>query len=90
MPVGDRKTTIGRGEQAALTSVPHQSALLPLRHCHTVPDARQSAADLWACFEAFSAQGDFVGMVMARKFIQMNHAGGRKYRKGTRDNLTRS
>ncbi|KAK7747794.1 hypothetical protein SLS62_008830 [Diatrype stigma] len=90
---------IARGEQGVLTFEPYKSALLPLWRFRTVPVARQSAADLWRRFEAYDAEGDFVGMDMARKFIQMgmtrakryaNHAGGRKYRKGTREELPKS
>ncbi|KEY70212.1 hypothetical protein S7711_03429 [Stachybotrys chartarum IBT 7711] len=90
---------IGRGEQGVLTFEPYKSSLLPLWRFRTVPVARTSAAALWARFEEFDAQDDFVGMDMARKFIQMgmtrakryaNHAGGRKYRKGTRDELPKS
>ncbi|KAK9776079.1 hypothetical protein SCAR479_07299 [Seiridium cardinale] len=90
---------IGRGEQGVLTFEPYKSSLLPLWRFRTVPIARQSAADLWQRFEEFDEQDDFVGMDMARKFIQMgmtrakryaNHAGGRKYKKGTRDELPKS
>jgi hypothetical protein len=90
---------IGRGEQGVLTFEPYKSALLPLWRFRTVPIAQKSAADLWRRFEEFDDQGDFVGMDMARKFIQMgmtrakryaNHAGGRKYKKGTRDELPKS
>ena len=79
---------IGRGEQGVLTFEPYKSALLPLWRFRTVPIAEQSAADLWECFEGFHEQGDFIGMDMARKFIQMgmtrakryaNYRGGRKY-----------
>ncbi|KAK8113938.1 uncharacterized protein PG998_001573 [Apiospora kogelbergensis] len=92
---------IGRGEQGVLTFEPYKSSLLPLWRFRTVAVARRSAADLWERFEQFDRddEADFVGMDMARKFIQMgmtrakryaNHAGGRKYRKGTRDELPRS
>ncbi|KAK8137883.1 hypothetical protein PG984_001263 [Apiospora sp. TS-2023a] len=92
---------IGRGEQGVLTFEPYKSSLLPLWRFRTVAVARRSAADLWARFERFDREdeADFVGMDMTRKFIQMgmtrakryaNHAGGRKYRKGTRDELPRS
>ncbi|KAI0128004.1 hypothetical protein BJ170DRAFT_581095 [Xylariales sp. AK1849] len=90
---------IGRGEQGVLTFEPYKSALLPLWRFRTVPIARKSAADLWQRFEEFDEQGDFVGMDMARKFVQMgmtrakryaNHAGGRKYKKGTREELPKS
>ncbi|OAQ98536.1 hypothetical protein LLEC1_02771 [Akanthomyces lecanii] len=90
---------IGRGEQGVFHHEPYKSALLPLWRFRTVPLAEQSAADLWARFEAYGAQHDFVGMDMARKYIQMgmtrakryaNHAGGLKYKNGTREELPRS
>ncbi|KAF3018794.1 hypothetical protein E8E14_001828 [Neopestalotiopsis sp. 37M] len=90
---------IARGEQGVLTFEPYKSELLPLWRFRTVVVARKSAADLWQRFEEFHEQGDFVGMDMARKFIQMgmtrakryaNHAGGRKYKKGTKEELPRS
>ncbi|KXJ97306.1 hypothetical protein Micbo1qcDRAFT_211559 [Microdochium bolleyi] len=106
---------IGRGEQGVLSFEPYKSDILPLWRFRTVPIARRSAADLWRRFEQFGEQGDFVGMDMSRKFIQMgqmlipfclfrqprgagftrakryaNHAGGRKYKKGTHEELPRS
>lgn len=90
---------IGRGEQGVLTFEPYKSALLPLWRFRNPAVARQSASDLWERFEAFDKEGDFVGMDMARKFIQMgmtrakryaNHAGGRKYSKETGDELPQS
>ncbi|KAI8631157.1 hypothetical protein F5Y19DRAFT_473556 [Xylariaceae sp. FL1651] len=90
---------IGRGEQGVLTFEPYKSHLLPHWRFRTTAIARKSAADLWAKFEEFDKQDDFVGMDMARKFIQMgmtrakryaNYAGGRKYKKGTREELPKS
>ncbi|KAI1338796.1 hypothetical protein F5Y15DRAFT_416566 [Xylariaceae sp. FL0016] len=90
---------VGRGEQGVLTFEPYKSYLLPLWRFRTVPIARQSTSDLWTKFEEFNEQDDFVGMDMTRKFIQMgmtrakryaNHAGGRKYQKGTRKELPKS
>lgn len=90
---------VGRGEQGVLTFEPYKSALLPLWRFKTADIARQSASDLWARFERFDEEGDFVGMDMARKFIQMgmtrakryaNHAGGRKYSKSTGEELPTS
>ncbi|XWW94583.1 hypothetical protein V2A60_002528 [Cordyceps javanica] len=90
---------IGRGEQGVFSFEPYKSALLPLWRFRTVRIAEQSAADLWARFVTFGEQDDFIGMDMARKFIQMgmtrakryaNHAGGRKYSKGTRQELPKS
>lgn len=80
--------TIGRGETGVLTFEPYKSLLLPHWRFATVPIARTSSSTLWSNFEAYGRAGDFVGMDMARKFIQMgmtrakryaNHKGGRKY-----------
>ncbi|CAJ0543602.1 Ff.00g038330.m01.CDS01 [Fusarium sp. VM40] len=90
---------IGRGEQGVLTFEPYKSAILPLWRFRTVPIAQKSAEDLWEKFKEFKDQNDFVGMDMTRKFIQMgmtrakryaNHAGGRKYKKGTKEELPQS
>ncbi|KAM0343774.1 hypothetical protein ACHAPU_008201 [Fusarium lateritium] len=90
---------IGRGEQGVLTFEPYKSDILPLWRFRTVPIAKKSAEDLWAKFKEFKDQDDFVGMDMTRKFIQMgmtrakryaNHAGGRKYKKGTKEELPQS
>jgi len=79
---------IGRGEQGVLTVEPYKSELLPLWAFRTPAVARDSAAALYGRYSAYREEGDFVGMDMARKFLQMgytrsrryaNHAGGRKY-----------
>lgn len=79
---------IGRGEQGVLLVEPYKSELLPHWRFKTPALARASAEKLYALFEAYQRQGDFVGMDMARKFIQMgytrarryaNHKSGRKY-----------
>ncbi len=79
---------IGRGEQGVLTVEPYKSELLPLWRFRTPAIARAAAKALYAAFEAYRDKGDFVGMDMARKFLQMgitrarryaNHRSGRKY-----------
>ena len=79
---------IGRGEQGVLLVEPYKSELLPHWRFKTPAIARESSEKLYAMFEAYKRQGDFVGMDMARKFIQMgytrarryaNHKSGRKY-----------
>lgn len=62
---------IRRGEQGVLTFEPYKSALLPLWRFKTVAIARKSSSDLWEKFVWYGEQGDFVGMDMARKFVQM-------------------
>jgi hypothetical protein len=79
---------IGRGEQGVLTVEPYKSELLPLWRFKTPEIARASARALYKAFVAYGRAGDFVGMDMARKFLQMgwtrarryaNHKTGRKY-----------
>lgn len=79
---------VGKGEQGVLLVEPYKSELLPLWRFRTPEVARESAAALWQCFQAYKAAHDFVGMDMARKFLQMgytrsrryaNHKGGKKY-----------
>ncbi|MCC6793444.1 MAG: DUF4385 domain-containing protein [Thermomicrobiales bacterium] len=79
---------VGRGEQGVLLVEPYKSELLPLWRFRTPEVARESAEALTEWFEAYRRAGDFVGMDMARKFLQMgwtrarryaNHKGGRKY-----------
>lgn len=80
---------IGRGETGVLSIEPYKSALLPHWRFKTPPIARASAAKLWTAFLAYEKVDDFVGMDMARKFLQMgmtrakryaNHRGGMKYK----------
>lgn len=79
---------VGRGEQGVLTAEPYKSELLPLWRFKTEVDAKASARALHAAFVRYKKAGDFVGMDMARKFVQMgftrarryaNHKSGRKY-----------
>jgi len=62
---------IGRGEQLVLTFEPYKSYLLQDWRFKTVEIAKESSEKLWVKFEGFGKEGDFVGMDMARKFIQM-------------------
>jgi hypothetical protein len=84
---------IGRGEQGVLLVQPYKGEILPHWRFRTVAEARQSATAIYALFRRYKAQGDFVGMDMARKYLQMgftrarryaNRSSGRKYEKGTR------
>ncbi|WP_312242770.1 DUF4385 domain-containing protein [Pantoea sp.] len=79
---------VGRGEQGVLMVEPYKSEILPHWRFRTVPLAEKSAEKIMSLFETYREQDDFVGMDMARKFIQMgytrarrysNHKGGRKY-----------
>lgn len=79
---------VGRGEQGVLLVEPYKSELLPHWRFRTPEVARASAAKLHELYEAYKRAGDFVGMDMARKYIQMgwtrsmryaNHRSGKKY-----------
>lgn len=79
---------VGRGEQGVLMVEPYKSEILPHWRFKTPDIAQESAGKIMQLFEDYRAADDFVGMDMARKFIQMgytrarryaNHKGGRKY-----------
>lgn len=79
---------VGRGEEGVLLVQPYKGEILPHWRFKTPEIARESAAKIRRLFLAYKKAGDFVGMDMARKFIQMgytrarryaNHKGGRKY-----------
>ena len=79
---------VGIGEQGVLLVQPYKSELLPLWRFRTPEVARVSAKALLEKFYMYRDQGDFVGMDMTRKYLQMgwtrsrryaNHKGGQKY-----------
>jgi hypothetical protein len=79
---------IGRGEQGVLIAEPYKSEILPHWRFATPDKAQASAETIYALFLAYKDQDDFVGMDMARKFLQMgftrsrryaNHPSGKKY-----------
>ncbi|GGL71575.1 hypothetical protein GCM10010840_07140 [Deinococcus aerolatus] len=79
---------VGRGEQGVLLVQPYKGEILPHWRFATPEVARESSDAIYALFERYLADGDFVGADMARKFLQMgftrsrryaNHKGGKKY-----------
>ncbi len=70
---------IGRGEQGVLMVEPYKSELLPNWRFRTPEIATESAAALTEQFHAYRRAGDFVGMDMARKFLQMGFTRARRY-----------
>jgi hypothetical protein len=82
------KYKIGRGEQGVLIAEPYKSEILPHWKFKTPETAKKSAETIFEMFENYKRADDFVGMDMARKFLQMgftrsrryaNHVGGKKY-----------
>lgn len=70
---------IGRGEQGVLIAEPYKSEILPHWRFKTPEIARQSAASIYDLFQQYGARNDFVGMDMARKFLQMGFTRARRY-----------
>lgn len=89
---------VGKGEQGVLLVEPYKSEILAHWRFKTPEIARKSANKIYKMFLAYKANDDFVGMDMARKFLQMgytrsrryaNHKSGRKYKEGTKEVLAR-
>jgi hypothetical protein len=79
---------VARGEQGVLLVEPYKSEILPFWRFKTPEIAKESVEKIYELFEKYRKKDDFVGMDMARKFIQMgytrarrytNYKGGRKY-----------
>jgi hypothetical protein len=89
---------IGKGEQGVLLVEPYKSEILPHWKFKTPEIAKKSANKIYRMFLEYKANDDFVGMDMARKFLQMgytrsrryaNHKSGQKYKQGTKVVLAR-
>ena len=79
---------VGKGEQGVLLVEPYKSEILPHWRFATPEAAKKSSETIYALFENYLKQDDFVGADIARKFLQMgytrsrryaNHKGGKKY-----------
>src|SRR5690349_16560312 len=90
---------VGKGEQGVLLVEPYKSEILPHWRFKTPAIAKTSANKIYKMFLDYKKQEDFVGMDMARKFLQMgytrsrryaNHKSGRKYKEGTKEVLERT
>ncbi|GAA4398138.1 DUF4385 domain-containing protein [Nibrella viscosa] len=70
---------VGKGEQGVLLVEPYKSEILPYWRFKTPEIARNSSETIYQLFLAYKAAGDFVGMDMARKFLQMGYTRARRY-----------
>ena len=79
---------IGRGEQGVLLVRPYTEEICKHWRFKNVPTATQSSHKIYEMFCNYRRQKDFIGMDMARKFLEMgftrarryaNHSDGRKY-----------
>ena len=87
---------IGRGEQGVLLVRPYTNIICNYWRFKTPKIAIQSANKIFSLYLDYRDAGDFIGMDMCRKFLEMgftrarryaNHNSGRKYKKGTREIL---
>ena len=81
---------IGRGEQLVLLVRPYTDDICAHWRFVDVVTARKSSAKIYEMYQDYKRQKDFIGMDMARKFLEMgftrarryaNHKSGRKYDK---------
>ena len=84
---------IGRGEQGVLLVRPYTDDICAHWRFVDEDTARKSSTKIYQMYLGFKTQRDFIGMDMARKFLEMgftrarryaNHSSGRKYYQGTR------
>jgi hypothetical protein len=79
---------IGRGEQGVLLVRPYTNDIC--KHWRFVDEdtAHKSSTKIYSMWEDYKSKADFIGMDMARKFLEMgftrarryaNHSDGRKY-----------
>lgn len=69
----------GTGEQGVLLVEPYKSEILPHWKFKTPDIAKKSADKIYTLFLGYKKQSDFVGMDMARKFLQMGYTRSRRY-----------
>ncbi len=70
---------VGKGEQGVLLVQPYKSEILPHWTFKTPVLARISADAILSMFYQYKNDHDFVGMDMARKFLQMGYTRSRRY-----------
>ena len=79
---------IGRGEQGVLLVRPYTDTIVKYWRFKNPFVARTSSRKIYEMFESYKRRGDFIGMDMCRKFLEMgftrarryaNHKDGKKY-----------
>ena len=79
---------IGRGEQGVLLVRPYTNDICAHWRFVDVPTATESSSKIYEMFLDYKRKKDFIGMDMARKFLEMgftrarryaNHSNGKKY-----------
>ena len=87
-PENRRLYRIGRGEQGVLLVRPYTDIIVKHWRFKNPFVARTSSRKIYEMFESYKRKGDFIGMDMCRKFLEMgftrarryaNHKDGKKY-----------
>lgn len=73
------KYEVGRGEQGLLMVEPYKGEILPHWRFKTPDIAKESSEKIYEMFLEYKEQDDFVGMDMARKYLQMGYTRARRY-----------
>ncbi|MEK4563519.1 DUF4385 domain-containing protein [Alkalihalobacillus sp. FSL R5-0424] len=73
------KYKVGRGEQGVLMVEPYKGEILPNWRFKTPDIAQESADTIYQQYCDYKDNDDFVGMDMARKFLQMGYTRARRY-----------
>ncbi|WP_158055423.1 DUF4385 domain-containing protein [Halorussus halophilus] len=72
---------IGRGEQGVFKVQPYKSELLPNWTIKNLDEAEDSAEKIYDQYQSYKEDDDFVGMDMARKYLQMGYTRAMRYAK---------
>ena len=84
----DSRYRIGRGEQGVLLVRPYTDVICKFWRFKTPDVAKESSRNIYYLYLKYKEMGDFVGMDMCRKFLEMgftrsrryaNHKDGKKY-----------
>tara|TARA_R100000234_G_C4972719_1_gene167022 strand:+ start:437 stop:910 length:474 start_codon:yes stop_codon:yes gene_type:complete len=84
----DLRYRIGRGEQGVLLVRPYTDVICKFWRFKTPDIAKESSRNIYYLYLKYKEVGDFVGMDMCRKFLEMgftrarryaNHKDGKKY-----------
>ncbi|MBM7618837.1 hypothetical protein JOC95_000679 [Bacillus tianshenii] len=70
---------VGRGEQGVLLVEPYKSEILQHWRFKNPEIAEESSEKIYQMFLDYKDEEDFVGMDMARKFLQMGYTRSRRY-----------
>ena len=70
---------IGRGEQGVLLVRPYTNDICAHWRFVDVPTAHKSSAKIYEMFLDYKREKDFIGMDMARKFLEMGFTRARRY-----------